>query len=129
MDLGHYFENTEGTGVLATCDAQGHVNQAVYSKPFIIDENTVVFIMKQRISHKNLQSHLKASYLFIEKEAASKGIRLYLTKRNEDKNRSLIEALHEKQPCIYPKNDDSNKFLVFFEVDQVRPLIGDTFDD
>ena len=125
MDLRHYFENTDGTGILATCDPAGRLNQAIYSKPFVIDDKTVAFVMKQRNSHKNLKSHLKASYLFIEKGTSGKGIRFHMTLRNEDKNRSLIEALRKKQPCIYPKDDDSNKFLVFFEVDQVRPLIGD----
>ena len=129
MDLGHYFKNTDGTGVLATCDLQGRINQAVYSKPFVIDENTVAFVMKQRHSHKNLQSNLRASYLFIEKGNHNKGIRFGLTMQHEDKNRSLIEALRKKQPAIYPQGDDSDKYLVFFEVDQIRPLIGDALDN
>ncbi len=127
MDLAHYFENTDGTGVLATCGPADRVNQAIYSKPFVVDENTVVFVMKQRLSHQNLRHHLKASYLFIEKSAGCKGVRLHLTMQREEKNRSLVEALREKQPCIYSKEDDSDKFLVFFEVDQIRPLIGDAF--
>ena len=125
MDLADYFETAKGTGILATCDPDNLVNQAIYSKPFVIDDNTVAFVMKQRISHQNLRSHLKASYLFLEKGAGHKGIRLYLTMQHEDKNRSLIESLREKQPYIYPKDDDSDKFLVFFEVDRVRPLVGD----
>jgi hypothetical protein len=129
MDLRHYFEKTEGIGVLATSDLRGQLNQAVYSKPFVIDDKTVAFIMKQRHSHKNLQHHLQASYLFIEKGTDIKGIRFHLTMLSEDKNCSLIEALREKQPSIYPEDDDSNKFLVFFDVDQIRPLIGDAPDD
>ena len=125
MDFGHYFENTDGTGILATCDPQGRVNQAIYSKPFVIDDKTVAFVMKQQTSHKNLQCHLEASYLFIEKGDGCKGIRFCLTLRNEEKNRSLVEALRKQQPCIYPKDDDSDKFLAFFEVDRIRPLIGD----
>jgi hypothetical protein len=109
MDLAHYFENTDGTGILATCDPADRVNQAIYSKPFVLDRSTVAFVMKEKTSHQNLRHHLKASYLFIEKGA----------------NRSLVEVLREKQPCIFSKEDDSDKFLVFFEVDQVRPLIGD----
>ncbi len=129
MDMGHYFENTEGTGILATCDPEGRVNRAIYSKPFIIDDKIVALVMKQQTSHKNLRSHLQASYLFIEKGVSCKGLRFCLTMRNEEKNRSLIEALRKKQPCIYPKEDDSDKFLVFFEVDRIRPLIGDALPD
>jgi hypothetical protein len=125
MDLAHYFENTEGMGVLATCDPADRVDQAIYSKPFVLDSSTVAFVMKSKASHHNLQNHLKASYLFVEKDAGYKGVRLYLTKQREEKNSSLVKVLREKQPCIYPKEDDSGKYLVFFEVDQIRPLVGD----
>jgi hypothetical protein len=125
MDLAHYFENTEGMGILATCDPAERVDQAIYSKPFVLDGSTVAFVMKHKTSHHNLQGHLKASYLFVEKGAGYKGIRLYLTKQREEKNSSLVKVLREKQPCIYPEEDDSEKYLVFFEVDQVRPLVGD----
>ena len=125
MDLEHYFENTDGTGILATCDPVDRVNQAIYSKPFVLDGSTVAFVMKQQTSHRNLRHHLKASYLFIEKGAGCKGIRLGLIKQREEKNTSLVEVLREKQPCIYPKEDDSDKYLVFFEVDQIRPLTGE----
>ena len=33
MDLNEYFENVKGLGVLATADAQGCPDVAVYSKP------------------------------------------------------------------------------------------------
>ena len=125
MDLANYFENTEGTGVLATCTSDGRVNQAIYSKPFVVDDTIVAFVMKRQTSHQNLRNHLKASYLFIEKGAGYKGIRFSLTMQREERNRSLIQALREKQPCIYPKGDDSEKYLVFFEVGQIRPLVGD----
>jgi hypothetical protein len=127
MNLADYFKNTDGTGILATCDPEHEVDQAIYSKPFVVDETTVAFIMKERLSHRNLLSHLKACYLFLEKGPGYKGVRLYLTMQREDKNRSLIEVLRKKQPCIYPKEDDSDKFLVFFGIDRIRPLEGDTF--
>lgn len=125
MNLSDYFENTDGTGILATCDPDHDVDQAIYSKPFVVDETTVAFVMKERLSHQNLQRHLKACYLFLEKGADYQGVRLYLTVQREEKNRSLIEVLREKQPCIYPKEDDSDKFLVFFEVNRTRSLVGD----
>jgi len=126
MDLTHYFKNTDGTGVLATCGPADRVNQAIYSKPFVLDGSTVAFVMKHQTSHQNLRHNLSASYLFIEKGTGCKGIRLHLTKQREEKNSSLVKTLREKQPCIYPKEDDSDKFVVFFEVDQVRPLIGES---
>jgi hypothetical protein len=129
MDLAHYFENTEGVGVLATCDPADKVDQAIYSKPFVLDESTVAFVMQRKTSHHNLQNHLKASYLFLEKGPGYQGVRLHLTKQREEKNSSLVEVLREKQPCIYSKKDEGEKFLVFFDVNQIRPLVGDKFPD
>ena len=126
MNLSDYFENNDGTGILATCDPDHNVDQAVYSKPFIVDETTIAFVMKERLSHQNLKSHLMASYLFLEEGPGYNGIRLSLTMQRQDKNRSLIEALRKKQPCMYPKEDDSDKFLVFFKVNRIRPLTDDT---
>lgn len=124
MDLANYFEKTQGTGILATCDPENEVDLAIYSKPVVIDENSIAIVMKERQSHKNLQQHLKACYMFVEDAAAGKGIRLSLTMQKEEKNRSLIEVLRQKQPCMFPKEDDSDKFLVFFRVDRIRPLVG-----
>ncbi|HPI23199.1 MAG TPA: pyridoxamine 5'-phosphate oxidase family protein, partial [Spirochaetota bacterium] len=45
MDLKDYFETRQGTGVLATADAQGNVDAALYSRPHVMDDGTVAFIM------------------------------------------------------------------------------------
>jgi len=125
MDLTAYFEKAQGTGILATCDPEVEVDMAVYSKPVIIDSSSLALVMKERLSHRNLQKHLKACYMFIESGQAAKGIRLYLTMERQEKNNSLIEKLRQKQPCMFPKEDDSEKFLVIFKIDRVRPLVGD----
>ena len=36
--LSEYFEKTKGTGILATADAEGHVNVAVYARPHVPDD-------------------------------------------------------------------------------------------
>lgn len=125
MDIGHYFQKTEGTGILATCDPGAEVDAAIYSKPIVIDQSTIAFVMKERLSHRNLQKHLKACYLFIENGSNDKGVRLSLSMQREEKNRSLIDKLRAQQPCMFPKEDDSDKFLVFFGIDRIRPLVGD----
>ena len=99
---------------------------AVYAKPVVVDPSTIALVMKERLSHRNLQKHLKACYMFIENGPAGKGIRLSLSMQREDKNRSLVEKLRQQQPCMFPKEDDSDKFLVIFRVDRVRPLVGDS---
>ena len=38
MELSRYFEQAKGIGVLATADAQGKVNSAIYARPHFLDE-------------------------------------------------------------------------------------------
>lgn len=125
MDLAAYFKATDGVGILGTCDPQAQVDLAVYSKPVVIDDNTIALVMKQRHSHQNLQQNLKAAYLFLEKGPGYKGVRMHLTMLREEKNQSLIESLRKQQPCMFPQEDDSAKYLVFFTVTKIRPLMGD----
>jgi hypothetical protein len=128
MNLKSYFETHEGTGVLATCDPNTTVNMALYVKPLVVNQTTVAFVMRQRLSHQNLKKLPRASYLFIEKGKSShdyNGIRLYLMVQREEINQTIIKEMHKKEPWIYPESDDSEKFLVFFSVTHIRPLVGD----
>ena len=125
MDLASYFENARGTGVLGTADPKGHVDLAIYARPHVVDQTTVAFVMRQRLSHQNLKSTMHAAYMFIEDGSGHKGCRLYLTKLREEINASLAAAIREKQPAIYPQGDDSYKYVVIFKVDRIRPLVGD----
>lgn len=129
MDLARYFDENDGIGVLGTYQADGAVDLAVYSKPIVIDENTIALVMKQRHSHQNLKTHLQAAYLFLVQGSDYKGLRLHLTKLREESNHSLIAEIHKKRPDMFPESDDSTKFLVFFQVDRVRPLVGEKFAD
>jgi len=62
MKLSEYFENATGRGVLATSDADGKVDVAVYSRPHFIDEETIACIMTDKLTHKNLRSNPYAAY-------------------------------------------------------------------
>jgi hypothetical protein len=124
MTLSEYFENIEGTGVLATADSDGNVDVAIYAKPHVIEEDTVAFIMSERLSYQNVTSNPKAAYLFMEDTGGYKGKRLYLTKTKEDSDKEIIDSIRRR--CA-TKCDDSeeNKHLVYFEVDKTRELIGE----
>ena len=125
MNLKEYFEKTEGTGVLATADAEGRVDVALYARPHVIEDNTVAFIMRERLSHHNLRSNPQAAYLFIEKGPGYKGKRIYLTMLREETNTDLIKQLVRKEHGMDNPKDDANRYLVFFQIDKERPLIGD----
>jgi hypothetical protein len=74
QELKDYFENTTGHGVLATADAQGKVNQAVFARPHYMEDGSLAFIMPHRLTHKNLQENSHAAYLFMEKGPGYKGV-------------------------------------------------------
>lgn len=125
MSLFDYFEKARGLGILATSDSDGMVDLALYARPEVIDESTIAFIMKERLSHQNLKSNPHAAYMFIEKGEGYVGKRLYLTKIREETNTSLVEKIIRKKPEISPPEDDSNKYLVIFQVDNIWPLVGE----
>lgn len=120
MELKEYFETKRGTGILSTADTDGKVNAAIYSRPHFI-EGHIVFIMRDRLSHKNIESNPSAVYMFMEEGEGYKGKRLYLTKVKEEKNSEQIESL-KRRKREYDSSED--RFLVYFKIDQERPLIG-----
>jgi len=119
--LKDYFENTKGMGVIATADADGKVNAAVYSRPHFLEDGSLAFIMRDRLTHYNLQSNPHAAYLFVEEGPGYKGKRLHLTKLKEDEDLQRIQTLARRQ---YQNEKEGGRFLVSFQVDKELPLIG-----
>ena len=126
MTLRDYFEETKGTGILATADADGEVDAAVYARPHFLDEQTVAFIMADRLSHQNLRSNPHAAYLFIEHGEGYKGRRRHLTWISEDTDLQRIQALRRRPLPAECIEEGETRFLVAFHVDRVRPLVGET---
>lgn len=124
MELREYFENASGLGVLATADNSGRVNTAVYSRPHVMEDGSLAFIMRDRLSHKNIQSNPHAAYLFREDGPGYQGKRLYLTRIREETDPDLIAALSRRQ---YRSAEDrrESSFLVYFKLEKQRPLVGD----
>ena len=122
MNLKDYFDQTKGFGVLSTADSDGRVNAAVYSRPHVMEDGQLAFIMRDRLSHRNIQSNPNAAYLFIEKGPGYNGKRLYLVKTGEETDAELIESFSRKERNA--PSSDEKRFLVYFAIDNVRPLVG-----
>lgn len=121
MTLREYFQSVKGRGVLATADADGKVDAAIYATPHFIDDETIAFIMRDRLTHHNLQSNPYAAYLFMEAGDKVLGQRLFLTKTREEQDSELLHSLRRRK---YTDDENEAKFLVFFQIDKVLPLIG-----
>jgi hypothetical protein len=125
MTLSEYFEKAKGIGVLATTDAAGQVNQAIYAKPLFLDrddEITCSFIMANRLTHDNLEHNPSASYLFIEQGEGYAGKRLSLIVGEEEFDPEKIKAIRRQHNL--PIGDEECRFLVHFHIEGVRPLLG-----
>ncbi|HWR91632.1 MAG TPA: pyridoxamine 5'-phosphate oxidase family protein [Desulfobacterales bacterium] len=121
MALKDYFEEQKGTGVLATADSSGKVDAAIYSRPHFMEDGSIAFIMRDRLTHHNLQSNPYATFLFIENGPGYNGKRLYLKKTREENNPELIRKIKRRK---YTDDDEEPKFLVFFTLEKELPLIG-----
>jgi hypothetical protein len=122
MTLKEYFETNKGLGILSTADSQGKVDAAVYSRPHFMEDGTMALVMRDRLSHTNLQSNPHAMYLFKEDGPGYKGKRLFITKVREEKNTELLESLRRRKTAY---EDDADRFLVYFKIDKEVPLVGD----
>jgi hypothetical protein len=121
MDLKEYFDGTKGVGVLATADADGKVDAAIYARPHFMEDGTLAVIMRDRLTHHNLQSNPHATFLFIEDGPGYKGKRLFMTKVREEEETELLYSLRRRN---YPDDKEEVKFLVFFKLDKELPLVG-----
>ena len=121
MDLKQYFEDTKGVGVLATADSEGKVDAAIYARPHFMEDGTLAFIMRDRLTHHNLQSNSHATFLFMEDGPGYKGKRLFMTKVREEEETELLHSLRRRH---YPDDKAEAKFLVFFKLDKELPLVG-----
>ncbi len=123
MELQSYFESAAGTGILATADADGKVDAALYSRPHFMEDGSLAFIMADRLTHHNLQSNPHAVYLFLEEGHGYKGQRLYLKKIGEEQDTERLAALRRRK-SREQGGENGPRFLVFFRIEKVLPLIG-----
>jgi hypothetical protein len=126
MDLSTYFETRKGIGVLATTDGNGKVNAALYARPRIKNKDKCLFIMSDKLTHKNIQENPYACYLFKENDSYQ-GTRLVLKKIDETQDKETISHYLQERDTDKKYSNDSGKtlFAVIFKIEKTIPLIGD----
>ena len=128
MGLKEYFKNTMGFGVLSTADEKGKVDAAAYASPVVIDDTRVAFIMGDKLTHANIRKNPYAVYLFKQWGFGYKGKRLYLKKESEsDDQGTITNTCKAAYPGPYcGPRFLKGSFIVYFKVESVLPLVGDT---
>lgn len=121
MNLKEYFSQNSGTAILATAGSEGKVDAAIYSKPHLIEENSIALLMSNHLSHVNLQQNPYACYLFKQEGPGWQGIRIYLKMIDEESNTDLARSLVRRRDVDVQKIDVC---LVYFQVEQILPLAG-----
>jgi hypothetical protein len=124
MKLKDYFQKTKGISILSTADRDGKVTTAIYSLPRILEDNSIAFIMRERLTYHNLRTNPHAAFMFIEESAGYQGIRLFLKKISEDNDPEVIMKMTRRN--LTPEEDKQKgpKHLVIFRVEMILPLIG-----
>lgn len=122
MNLNDYFKEKSGFGVISTSNNAGEVNSAVYAKPHVIDSTTIAFIMRDRLTRKNVLENPQANYMFIEHNHGFHGVRLNLTMLEESQDQERIQALSRRPGGS--DNDDAERFLITFKVNKALTLVG-----
>ncbi len=119
MDLKEYFEKADGVGVFSTSDKAGVVNSAIYGRPRVEDDGRLVFVMLDRRTRANLCKNPHAIYLFKE-DAGYVGKRLYIIRLSETDDPEIVQRYRRGKPIP----DGEKVFVAYFELTDVRPLVG-----
>lgn len=124
MNIQEYFTNKQGKGFLATASKNGIVDIAVYSRPHIIEDGSVSFIMRERLTYANLEENEYATFAFLEEGGGYNGIRLFLKKSGEDENEELISSMTRRHLSVEEDAAKGPKHIVYFHVEKILTLVG-----
>ena len=124
MKLKDYLEKISGLCIFSSADRSGKVTTAIYSAPRVMEDGSVCFIMRERLTYRNILENPQAACMYIEHGGGYQGIRLFLAKVREDNDPELIARMTRRN--LTPEEDRSKgpKHLVIFRVEKILPLIG-----
>lgn len=125
MTLKDYFESRSGICILSSADKSGKVTTAVYSAPRVTEDGMACFIMRERLTYRNITENPHAACMFIENGMGYQGIRLFLTKVREDNDQELIGRMTRRHLSLEEDRAKGPKHLAIFRVERILPLIGD----
>jgi hypothetical protein len=124
MTLKEYFEDRSGLCILSSAGREGQVTTAVYSAPRVMEDGSVAFIMRERLTYRNVRENPHAACMFVEHGGGYQGIRLFLTLAREENDPELIAGMTRRHLTPEEDREKGPKHLVVFKVDKVLPLIG-----
>ena len=124
MNIQEYFKTKQGKGFLATASQDGKVDIAVYSRPHVMDDGSIAFIMRERLTYANMLENDFATFAFMDDGGGYNGIRLFLKKIGEDANEELIAGMTRRHLSAEEDEAKGPKHIVYFKVDKILTLVG-----
>ena len=124
MQLKDYFSRTGGFGVLSTCDLNGEVGAAVFSRPHVMEDGRLAWVFRERMAFRNLESNPNAVYLFREDCDSYDGVRLYLKRVGSSQDPELVDRLRRRRCSHDSTPGDDKRHVLIFEVRDILPLVG-----
>ncbi len=123
MNLSELFDH-QGLGVMSTSSSDGKVNSAVYARPHVIDEATLVWGMTDKRTYQNLTRNRHAAFLFKTGGPGFNGVRLALELIRTEESGELLETIKAKtDEIVGPGAGAAVTHAAWFKVVEVRPLI------
>ena len=123
MKLAELFESS-GFGVMATAGTDGSVNTAVYARPHVINETTLVWGMTAGRSFRNLSQNPKAAFLFKIDQPGYQGVRLALELIRSEETGEMLELIKRRvAETVGAGAGLAVTHAVWCRVVEVRPLV------
>lgn len=123
MNLAELFQKP-GLGIFATAGADGSVNNAIYARPRVIDEKTLVWGMTDGRSYRNVSMNRHAAFLFKEDGPGFRGVRLGLERLKVEEEGEMLAAIKENtSEVVGPGAGRAVTHAVWFRVVEVRSLV------
>lgn len=113
-----------GLGVMATSSKDGCVNTAVYARPHVMDEQTMVWGMTDSRTFRNISENPQTSFLFKVAGPGFSGIRLSLELVKSEESGPMLAKIKENAAATAgPGAGVAVTHAAWFTVTEVRPLV------
>ncbi|MDD2897662.1 MAG: pyridoxamine 5'-phosphate oxidase family protein [Desulfuromonadaceae bacterium] len=123
MTLSELFA-VSGLAVMSTAAADGSVNSAVYARPHVIDESTLVWGMTDKRTFRNVSENRHASFLFKTNNPGFSGVRLTLELLRTEEEGELLSTIKANAEVVAgPGAGAAITHAVWFRVTERRDLI------
>jgi len=121
-----YLQSEGRSNILATTDTAGKVNLAVFGSLALADDETVVVMVGDNRTYANLQANPLASLLVTlhgKTGMQQEGCRVYLKVRSMEDGGKMFDEIKGKVSAKVGDAAEMLKHLVWFDIEEVRPIL------